>query len=90
MEVNSLIAAKNFGLHKNQIVVGNGAAELIKSLMENFTGKLGIAFPTFQEYPNRKNKEDIVPYIVDNKDFSYTADDLMQFYDDKDIQVLAL
>lgn len=90
MEVNSLIAAKNFGLHKNQIVVGNGAAELIKSLMENFTGKLGIAFPTFQEYPNRKNKEDIVPYIVDNKDFSYTADDLMRFYDDKDIQVLAL
>ncbi len=90
MEVNSLIAAKDFGLHKNQIVVGNGAAELIKSLMENFTGKLGIAFPTFQEYPNRKNKEDIVPYIVDNKDFSYTADDLMQFYDDKDIQVLAL
>lgn len=90
MEVNSLIAAKNFGLHKNQIVVGNGAAELIKSLMENFTGKLGIAFPTFQEYPNRKNKEDIVPYIVDNKDFSYTADDLMRFYEDKDIQVLAL
>ena len=38
MGVNSLIAAKDFGLHKEQVVVGNGAAELIKSLMEHFTG----------------------------------------------------
>ena len=90
MDINSLVAAKDFGLHKDQIIVGNGAAELIKSLMENFTGKLGLAFPTFQEYPNRKNKDDIVPFIVDHPNFSYTADDLMQFYADKDISVLAV
>ena len=82
MGVNSLIAAKDFGLHKEQVVVGNGAAELIKSLMEHFTGKLGIIFPTFQEYPNRKNEYDIVPYIIDNDDFRYSADDLIEFYKD--------
>ena len=38
MEVNSLLAAKYFGLHKQNVVVGNGAAELIKSLMENLCG----------------------------------------------------
>lgn len=90
MGVNSLIAAKDFGLHKEQVVVGNGAAELIKSLMEHFTGKLGIIFPTFQEYPNRKNEYDIVPYIIDNDDFRYSADDLIEFYKDKDIAAIVI
>lgn len=90
MGVNSLIAAKDFGLHKEQVVVGNGAAELIKSVMEHFTGKLGIIFPTFQEYPNRKNEYDIVPYIIDNDDFRYSADDLIEFYKDKDIDAIVI
>lgn len=90
MGVNSLIAAKIFGLHASQMIVGNGAAELIKSLMERFTGRLGMAFPTFQEYPNRKTQKDVVPYFVTNDEFRYTAKDLMDFYEDKDIEVLTL
>lgn len=90
MGVNSLIAAKIFGLHASQVIVGNGAAELIKSLMERFTGRLGMAFPTFQEYPNRKAQTDVVPYFVTNDEFRYTAKDLMDFYEDKDIEVLTL
>ena len=90
MGVNSLIAAKIFGLHASQVIVGNGAAELIKSLMERFTGRLGMAFPTFQEYPNRKAEKDVVPYFVTNDEFRYTAIDLMDFYEDKDIEVLTL
>ena len=90
MGVNSLIAAKIFGLHASQMIVGNGAAELIKSLMERFTGRLGMAFPTFQEYPNRKAQKDVVPYFVTNDEFRYTAKDLMDFYEDKDIEVLTL
>ena len=90
MGVNSLIAAKIFGLHASQMIVGNGAAELIKSLMERFTGRLGMAFPTFQEYPNRKAEKDVVPYFVTNDEFRYTAKDLMDFYEDKDIEVLTL
>ena len=90
MGVNSLIAAKILGLHASQVIVGNGAAELIKSLMERFTGRLGMAFPTFQEYPNRKAEKDVVPYFVTNDEFRYTAKDLMDFYEDKDIEVLTL
>ena len=90
MGVNSLIAAKIFGLHASQVIVGNGAAELIKSLMERFTGRLGMAFPTFQEYPNRKAEKDVVPYFVTNDEFRYTAKDLMDYYEDKDIEVLTL
>lgn len=90
LEVNSLLAAKYFGLNKEHVVVGNGAAELIKSLMERGEGKIGMAMPTFQEYPNRKNAEDVVPYYPNNKDYTYTAMDLMSFYEDKDISTLLL
>ncbi len=88
--INALTAAKNWGLKVSQMAVGNGAAELIKALATVLPGKLGIAFPTFQEYPNRKPEEEVVPYFVKNDDFSYTAEDLMNFYEDKDISILTL
>lgn len=90
MEINSLLGAKYYGLHKEQVCVGNGAAELIKSLMEKHEGKVGMIYPTFEEYPHRKKEEDIVPYWIESKDFRYSADDLMNFYEDKDIQFLVL
>ncbi len=90
INVNSLLAAKYFGIHKNQIVVGNGAAELIKSLMEKLEGKIGVILPTFEEYPNRRNPEDVVTYYPDNNDYAYSANDLISFYDDKDICTLLL
>lgn len=90
MEVNSLLAAKNFGLKKEQVCVGNGAAELIKALMEYLPGRVGVIFPTFEEYPNRKNKEDIVVYTPGGPDFTYTAEDLIGFYDHNPIEVLTL
>lgn len=88
MRVNSLLAAKNFGIHQENILVGNGAAELIKSLMAHLDGKVGFIRPTFEEYPNRYSRDNAVDYIPDNKDYSYTAEDLMNYFSDKDIQNL--
>ena len=88
MRVNSLLAAKNFGVHQENILVGNGAAELIKSLMGYLEGKVGFVRPTFDEYPNRYSRENSVDFIPNNRDYSYTADDLMAFFGDKDIQNL--
>lgn len=90
MYVNSLLASKYFDIKRNYIVVGNGAAELIKSMLENINGKYGIIYPTFEEYPNRLSKEDIVPFVSSKKDFHYTADDLIRFYADKEIDYLVL
>ena len=90
MRVNSLLAAKNFGVHRENIVVGNGAAELIKALMESVTGKVGIIRPTFEEYPNRYEKSEIVAFKPENNEFRYSADDLMNFFGDKDISTLVL
>lgn len=89
-EVNALLAAKYFGLHKEEICVGNGAAELIKSLMESVDGKIGMVYPSFEEYPHRKAEEDIVPFFAQAPDYQYTADALMAFYADKDISALVL
>lgn len=90
MYVNSLLAAKYYGLRQNQVCVGNGAAELIKSLMGFLDGKLGMVLPTFEEYPNRKGKENVVPFYPKGKDLRYTAQDLMDFYGDKDISILTV
>lgn len=88
MGVNSLLAGKYFGIKQKYVVVGNGAAELIKSLMENHDGKLGVIYPTFEEYPNRYSPESLEIFIPQNGDFSYSADDLMNFFSNKDIKSL--
>ena len=90
MRVNSLLAAKNFGVHQENILVGNGAAELIKSFMSYLRGKVGFIRPTFDEYPNRYDRENSVDFTPDNHDYSYTADDLMQYFGDKGIAALVL
>ena len=90
MYVNSLLAGKYFGVRQDYMVVGNGAAELIKSLMEQCQGKMGVVYPTFEEYPNRLEKDAIVSYIPDGENLQYDEQDLMTFFADKDIQHLLL
>ena len=90
MFVNSMLAGKYFGIHQDYVVVGNGAAELIKSMMEQQSGNIGVIYPTFEEYPHRLSQERIVTYFPDNKNLAYDADNLMLFYADKDISSLLL
>ncbi len=80
MKVNTLLASKCWGVREEYIIPGNGAAELIKALMELLPGTLGIVRPTFEEYPNRRDKDGLVTFVPQNEDFRYTADDLMAFF----------
>jgi len=88
MDVNSLLVAKYFGINRNHIVVGNGAAELIKSLIENLEGKIGLVFPTFEEYPNRTKKDNRVIFIPQNENYEYSEEDLISFFSGKGISTL--
>ncbi|UKK53945.1 aminotransferase class I/II-fold pyridoxal phosphate-dependent enzyme [Prevotella sp. E2-28] len=88
MKVNTLIASKSFGVSEPYIVPGNGAAELIKVLMEDTLGRTGFIRPTFEEYPNRYDKNQQVTFEPKNADYRYTADDLMTYFADKEIQQL--
>lgn len=90
MGVNSMLAAKYFGIQPHYVAVGNGAAELIKAIMEEHTDTVGLVLPTFEEYPNRKPSDQLVIYTPGNPDFSYTVDDLIDYFDQRPIGVLLL
>lgn len=90
MYVNSLLAGKYFNIKQKYVVVGNGAAELIKSMMERIQERIGIIYPTFEEYPNRLNKDRIVPFLSGKENYAYDAYDLKGYYKDKKISYLLL
>lgn len=89
--VNSLLAAKYFGISQDYVIVGNGAAELIKSFAESHQNeRIGVIYPTFDEYPNRLPGAQVIPFISGKRDFRYDADDLMEYYSDKNLDLLLL
>lgn len=90
MKVNSLLAAKSFEVCSENIIVGNGAAELIKAWMSSLTGKVGVVRPTFEEYPHRYDGAKLVCFWPDNKDYRYGVKDLMRFFDEHPIDNLIL
>ncbi|MDR1421469.1 MAG: aminotransferase class I/II-fold pyridoxal phosphate-dependent enzyme [Coriobacteriales bacterium] len=96
MSVNALLAAKSFGVSPSCIVVGNGAAELIKSLMESEVGnqdvtkKIGVVRPTFEEYPHRIKPEKLCAFVPSAADFSFTVDELCAFFEERDIEDLVI
>ena len=80
MKVNSLLASKCWGVKEEYIIPGNGAAELIKVLMELLPGTLGIVRPTFEEYPNRRDKDSLVTFVPQDNEYRYTAQDMMVYF----------
>ena len=89
MYVNSLLAARNFSLRQEQVVVGNGAAELIKAILDSTQGTLGIIKPTFEEYANRYAGP-LCVCTPKSRDFSYGAQEIEAYFEDKDIRLLVL
>ncbi|EID84118.1 Histidinol-phosphate/aromatic aminotransferase [Treponema sp. JC4] len=73
----SILAGKIYNILPENIAVGNGAAELIKSLGEELTGKILVPYPTFNEYPERFKNAEIVQLMTDKTDFTYTAADIL-------------
>ena len=74
----SLLLGKIFNILPENIVAGNGAAELIASLGEKIEGSVAIPYPTFNEYPERFINAKTVPVPVNKETFSYTAEDILK------------
>jgi histidinol-phosphate/aromatic aminotransferase/cobyric acid decarboxylase-like protein len=54
LNVQNLLMAKLFGLEPENVLTGNGAAELIRAALRALRiikGKIGVIYPTFNEYP---------------------------------------
>lgn len=90
LRVNSNLVGKYYDIPENQIIVGNGAAELIKALSEELDGKMGIIAPTFEEYPNRMDENNVVKMYTKSPDFSYSSEDIIGFFGDKDVKSIVL
>jgi histidinol-phosphate/aromatic aminotransferase/cobyric acid decarboxylase-like protein/choline kinase len=81
MEVNSLLIAKFYDLAKDSVCVGNGAAELIKSIIAKLSGKFGIIIPSFEEYSNRLYDENIIHFKPENENYTYRVEEVMQHFE---------
>ena len=100
MKVNTIIASKCFGVSEDYVIPGNGAAELIKVLMEetttnftnctNATNKIGVIRPTFEEYPNRLPKEQLVTFVPKDNTYRYSADELMTYFEANPVDTLLI
>lgn len=90
MNVNSMLASECWNVKQEYIIPGNGAAELIKVLMENLEGTVGVVRPTFEEYPNRMLDERVVTFVPQNEEFRYDADDLIAFFGTHRVDTLLL
>ncbi|MCR5203056.1 MAG: aminotransferase class I/II-fold pyridoxal phosphate-dependent enzyme, partial [Lachnospiraceae bacterium] len=86
-KVTSLLAAKNFHVDPENVLVGNGASEIIKCLMNHvLKGKIGITHPVFSEFTNRIEDNQVEVFDTAKNDFHYTADDLMEYFGKTDVK----
>ncbi|WP_372643868.1 aminotransferase class I/II-fold pyridoxal phosphate-dependent enzyme [Ancylomarina sp.] len=79
LNVQNLLAARMFDCPQEQIVVGNGAAELINALSYVLKGKVGIINPSFNEYAERFEALGLETFIPENENFSYSLSELKAF-----------
>ncbi|NQW22772.1 MAG: histidinol-phosphate aminotransferase family protein [SAR202 cluster bacterium] len=49
----SSLLAEQIGLTQNELVIGNGASELINAVVSRYVHRLAVPMPTFEEFVNR-------------------------------------
>jgi histidinol-phosphate/aromatic aminotransferase/cobyric acid decarboxylase-like protein len=86
LNIKNMLAGKLYGVEEDSILVGNGAAELIRALAPALRGSIGVTYPTFNEYPESFTGNEIVPFIPQN--FAYTCQDLLTLSSRCDIILL--
>jgi histidinol-phosphate/aromatic aminotransferase/cobyric acid decarboxylase-like protein len=84
----NLLAGKMFGVEGNNVLTGNGAAEIIKAIGNTLPGTFGMVFPTFNEYPESIGYDRVVQFIPKNDGFVYSLDDLKELSDKTDNLIL--
>jgi len=86
--VQNILAGKMFGVEMENILVGNGASEIIRAIGSVYKGTFGMMLPTFNEYPESLGHERVVVKIPQNDSFAYSIQDLKELADKSDNLVL--
>lgn len=67
--VESLLAAKNYDVKPEQVMVSNGLGELMKSITSVISGNIGIIGSVNEEYFNNREEQEIVRFYIKKSDF---------------------
>lgn len=92
-KITSLLAGKHFGVSSDNILLANGAAEIILALSQYLKNKkIALCLPSFEEYVNRFASNGFEPIVFSpkNNDFSYNLNDLLLFLKSKKPDVFLL
>jgi threonine-phosphate decarboxylase len=75
----SSLVSKTLGLTHEEIVIGNGASELISIITSRYVKNLAVPIPTFDEYVNRAviQGKQVSPYQT-RDDFTLNVDGFLQ------------
>lgn len=85
-KTQALLAGKMFNVPAKNIVVGNGAAELINVLTSSLKLRFAIFSPTFEEYTARFLNTDI--HVPSKKGFRYGKNELLNISKENDGVIL--
>lgn len=77
-EIQSLTATSIFDVKQEEIVVGNGSAELIKELGKILHGKLAVNIPVFNEYISCFNKDSMIRNNTEENDYFYNKETIIK------------
>ncbi len=77
--IQNLLAAKMSGGRPEYFLAGNGASELIKGLLKELNGPVGIHIPTFDEYTACARPGSVVEYRSPEGSFDYSAAGIFEF-----------
>ena len=76
LDIQNTMSAALLGCAEDQILTGNGAAELIPPLMDSLDGNIGIMYPCFNEYPERVVESRLVKGYARAPSFRYGIKEL--------------
>jgi histidinol-phosphate/aromatic aminotransferase/cobyric acid decarboxylase-like protein/choline kinase len=86
LNVQNLLMAKMFNLDQENVLTGNGAAELIRAVSPSIMGKAGIIYPTFNEYPESLANAELVSFGTES--LNYSLKDLLEWSGQCDTLIL--
>jgi histidinol-phosphate/aromatic aminotransferase/cobyric acid decarboxylase-like protein/choline kinase len=88
--IQRTLVGRVFQCDPEVLLVGNGASELIRVLLPELDGRIGVVRPTFEEYPRLVDPSRLAEFFPAGPSFQYTAGELCAFVRGERLRALVL
>lgn len=88
VNIQNINASRLFMVKRDEILVGNGSAELIKEIGQLLTGKITIQIPVFNEYLRCFKKCKIIKNDTSRNNYIYGKSEIIKSLNNTDIIVI--